>query len=192
MDEFVDFYEILQISPNAEFATIQRVYRMLASRYHPDNPDTGDTNRFVLLQQAYNVLSDAEQRAAYNEDYKVKRVQPIPVFERKEFLVGIEAETNRRLGILCLLYNQRRDDPNHPTVSIFDLESIMSIPREHLEFTSWYLREKGYIRRDDHGELMVTAEGVDYVEERRRDNPILQRLLKSPALSGNGQPGVDK
>jgi curved DNA-binding protein len=187
MDDFIDFYEILQISPNAEFATIQRVHRMLASRYHPDNPDTGDTDQFVLLQQAYRVLADAEQRAAYNEDYKLRRVQPIPVFERKEFLVGIEAEANRRLGILCLLYNQRHDDATHPSVSIFDLESIMSIPREHLEFTSWYLREKGYVRRDDHGELTVTAAGVDYVEERRRNNPILQRLLRAPAPPPDGR-----
>src|ERR1051325_459977 len=113
---FVDFYEVLQISPNAELTTIQRVYRMLASRYHPDNPATGDTDRFVLLQQAYEVLSDAEQRSTYNEEYKLQRVQPLPVFARKEFIVGIEAEGNRRLGILCLLYNRRRDDTNHPSM----------------------------------------------------------------------------
>ena len=32
---FVDYYELMQISPNAEIETIQRVYRMLAARYHP-------------------------------------------------------------------------------------------------------------------------------------------------------------
>ena len=37
-----DYYEFLQISPNAEPETIHRVYRFLAGRYHPDNPDTGD------------------------------------------------------------------------------------------------------------------------------------------------------
>ena len=36
MPEFIDYYELLQISSNAEPETIQRVYHMLAARYHPD------------------------------------------------------------------------------------------------------------------------------------------------------------
>ena len=184
-DDFVDYYEVLQINPNAELPTIQRVYRMLASRYHPDNPATGDTDRFLLLQSAYNVLTDPEQRAAYDAAHKLQRVQPIRVFEMKEFVVGVDAEINRRLGMLCLLYNRRRGDADRPGLSLFDLELMMAIPREHLEFTAWYLREKGYIRRDDHSELLITAEGIDYVEKRQQDNVILQRLLKAPAVEGD-------
>ena len=180
MDEFIDYYEVLQISPKAEVATIQRVYRMLAARYHPDNPATGNTDKFVLLQRAYSALADPEQRAAYDANYQSLRIQPIPVFEMKEFVIGIEAETNRRLGMLCLLYNRRRDDPDCQSLSVFELERMMLIPREHLEFTAWYLREKGYIRRDDHSELLITAEGVDYVEEHQAGNPILRHLLKAP------------
>jgi curved DNA-binding protein len=180
-DNFVDYYEALQISPNAEASTIQRVYRMLAGRYHPDNPATGDADRFVLLQAAYRVLTDPAQRAAYDAAHKLQRVRPVPIFEMKEFVVGIEAETNRRLGLLCLLYNRRRSDADRPGLSVFDLESMMSIPREHLEFTAWYLREKGLIRRDDQSELMITAEGIDYVEKCQQGNPLLRRLLKAPA-----------
>lgn len=180
MDEFIDYYEVLQISPKAELATIQRVYRMLAARYHPDNPATGNTDKFVLLQRAYSTLADPERRAAYDADYQSLRVQPIPAFTMKEFVVGIEAETNRRLGMLCLLYNRRRDDPECQSLSVFEFERMMSVPREHLEFTVWYLREKGYIRRDDHSELLITAEGVDYVEKHQAENPILRHLLKAP------------
>jgi len=64
-----DYYEFLQISPNAEPATISRVYRFLASRFHPDIPETGDAEKFVLLKQAYDVLSDPERRAGYNATY---------------------------------------------------------------------------------------------------------------------------
>lgn len=181
-DDFVDYYEVLQISPNAELSTIQRVYRMLASRYHPDNPATGDTDRFLLLQSAYNVLADPEQRANYDEAYTRERAQPNPVFEMKEFAVGVDAEMNRRLGMLSLLYNRRRSEPERPGLSLFDLELMMSIPREHLEFTAWYLREKGYVRRDDRSELTITAEGIDYVEKRQQDSPLLRRLLKAPAI----------
>ncbi|HPU71842.1 MAG TPA: DnaJ domain-containing protein, partial [Bryobacteraceae bacterium] len=108
MDDFVDYYELLQISQNAELQTIQRVYRMLAARYHPDNPETGDIDKFVLLKQAYDVLSDPERRAEYDKEWLQHNTQPMPIFEMKEFVVGIDAEMNRRLGALCLLYNRRR------------------------------------------------------------------------------------
>ena len=42
-----DYYEFLQISPNAEPATIHRVYRFLAGRLHPDIPGTGDAEKFL-------------------------------------------------------------------------------------------------------------------------------------------------
>ena len=61
-----DYYEFLQISPNAEFDTIHRVHRFLALRFHPDNPETCDTDKFHLLQQAYEVLSDEARRAEYD------------------------------------------------------------------------------------------------------------------------------
>ena len=47
-DKPADYYEVLQISSNAEPETIQRIFRMLAQRYHPDNKDTGDDRRFRL------------------------------------------------------------------------------------------------------------------------------------------------
>ena len=54
----VDYYEFLQISPNADAETIHRVYRFLAARLHPDNSETGHEENFRLLKIAYDVLSD--------------------------------------------------------------------------------------------------------------------------------------
>ena len=54
----VDYYEFLQISPNADLETIHRVYRFLAARLHPDNPGSGDSEQFRLLKAAHDVLSE--------------------------------------------------------------------------------------------------------------------------------------
>jgi len=50
-----DYYEFLQISPNAEGETIQRVYRFLATRLHPDNPETY-LHLFSAIQHADGVF----------------------------------------------------------------------------------------------------------------------------------------
>ena len=47
-----DYYEFLQISPNADAETIHRVYRFLAARLHPDNSETGHEENFRLLKGA--------------------------------------------------------------------------------------------------------------------------------------------
>jgi curved DNA-binding protein len=180
MDDFINYYEVMQISTNAELSTIQRVYRMLAARYHPDNPETGDTDKFVLLQQAYAVLSDPVERATYNEALEHQNTQPLPVFELKDFVVGVDAEVNRRLGALCLLYNRRRANPDAAGLSLLDLESKMSMPREHLEFTVWYLRDKKLARRDETtNDIAITSEGVDFVESNLPSNRIVYKLLKA-------------
>jgi curved DNA-binding protein len=180
VEEFVDYYELMQISPKAELPTIQRVYRMLAARYHPDNPETGDTDKFVLLQKAYEILCDPAQREAYDQALTQQSAQPLPVFEMKEFVVGIDAEMNRRLGALCLLYNRRKASADHPGLSVFDLETKMQIPREHLEFTVWYLKEKNLVCRDeDTSEILISSEGVDFVEQNLPASRIVYKLLKS-------------
>src|SRR5713226_3275143 len=94
--EFVDYYELLQISPNAEVETVQRVFKMLATRYHPDNPETGDVDKFVLLNKAHETLSDPELRAAYDASYTARNTEPISLFELKEFAAGVDGEANRR------------------------------------------------------------------------------------------------
>ncbi len=198
MVQFVDYYDLLQISPTAEPATVQRVHRMLAARYHPDNPVTGDLDKFLLLQDAYRILSDPQSRAEYDAQLAVQGQQALPVFEAKEFVEGTEAEAHRRLGMLCLLYNRRRCMPDAPGLSVFDLETKMALPREHLDFAVWYLREKGLVRRDETtSEILITCAGVDFVEQNQQANRIVMKLLKparfedawpEQAISSSGTP----
>lgn len=178
-DQFIDYYELMQISPNAEPATVERVYRMLAARYHPDNAQTGDENKFVRLTEAYEILSDPERRKAYDGVYRAKREQPLAVFGLKDFELGIDGENNRRMGVLCLLYHRRRTEPEHPGCSVLELERMMSFAREHLLFTIWYLKDKGLILQNETSDYVITGAGVDYVEANLPSNKILYKLLKA-------------
>jgi curved DNA-binding protein CbpA len=182
-DTFVDHYEVMQISPNAEPETIHRVFRMLATKLHPDNPETGSLDSFIVLNRAYEVLSDPEQRTAYDADYAAKRCEPLKIFDTRDFAMGLDGEPNRRLGILCLLYGRRRADADNPGVSLLELESLMGTPREHLLFASWYLREKQLVRLDERSSLLITAEGVDFVEKNLTSNTVIYRLLKEATKS---------
>lgn len=177
---FVDYYEVLQISPNAEAETIHRVFRLLATRYHPDNPETGDAPRFMQLKQAYEVLKDPEQRAAYDYRRDEHRAEPLPVFQLRDFLEGTEGEANRRIGILCLLYHKRRMDPEQPGLSLLQLEGLMAFPREHLCFAIWYLLEKKLIRFNENSEYEITGEGTEYAESHSPKHADLQKLLSAP------------
>ena len=186
--QFVDFYELMQISPSAETETIQRVYRLLVTRYHPDNPHTGDVEKFMLLRAAYETLSDPVRRAAYDTQYRLAGTEPVKVFELKEFLVGIDAEVNRRLGILSLLYNRRRTNPDKPGISLLEFEKLMAIPREHLVFTVWYLKQKRLLTTENSADFEVTADGVEFVESSLPSNRLLRRLLHAADEPDAGSP----
>ena len=62
-----DFYEVLGLTRNASADEIKRAYRKLAMEYHPDRNASGDaTERFKEINHAYEVLSDADKRVAYD------------------------------------------------------------------------------------------------------------------------------
>src|SRR5258708_19653848 len=64
--EIPDYYELLEISPQATQDTIHRVYRYMAARYHPDNLGTGNLEKFTQLTSAYKVLSEPNRRSEYD------------------------------------------------------------------------------------------------------------------------------
>lgn len=184
--DFVDYYELMQISPNAELETIHRVYKMLATRFHPDNPQTGDAERFMLLNEAYETLTSPERRADYDILYHARRLEPLSVFNLREFALGIDGESNRRMGLLCLLYSRRRSNPEAAGMSLLEFENLMSFAREHLMFTLWYLKEKGLVRQAEGSDYVITSAGVDWVEEHLPRNKVLYHLLKA-AESGKAR-----
>jgi len=183
----VDYYEFLQISPNADADTIHRVFRFLASRLHPDNPESGDAEMFHLLKVAYDVLSNPTARADYDAKRKAEPDTQNPFSEQVDFMDSLDGELNRRLAVLAVLYYRRRTNPHMPDVGLGEIESRMGFPRDYLDFTIWYLTKKGYVTKGDNAQLALTADGVDFIESQRANLPVLNKLL----TSGAGQPTVE-
>ena len=175
----VNYYDLLQINPQAEIETIDRVYRILAGRYHPDNKQTGDPDRFRMLTEAYEVLRDPARRSEYNRQFEVSPAGPLPVFLGKEFADGIDSEAKIRIGVLCLLYTKRRANPDFAALSLLDMENIMGFPRERLLFALWYLRAKRYVVQDDRSSFIISADGVDYLESQLPTNQILHKIFRA-------------
>ena len=174
-DEIPDYYELLQVSASAELETIHRVYRLLAQRYHPDNQETGNPSRFREISEAYSVLSNPEERARYDiihEQQKQERWRLVSTGGDADN--DFQMEQRVRLTVLEVLYTKRRMEPREPAVYTLDLEGMIGRPREHLEFTIWYLGQKKFVTRDDNSRLIITPDGVEYLEANYQTNTRLR------------------
>ena len=74
-----DHYSRLSVSPAATADLIKTAYRKKAAQYHPDkNPSPEAISRFREIQEAYEVLSDAQRRKAY-DDYRQRSLIEDPL-----------------------------------------------------------------------------------------------------------------
>jgi curved DNA-binding protein CbpA len=174
---FVDYYEILEISPNANAGTIDRMFRYLAQRYHPDNKETGDRARFDAIMEAHDTLSDAVKRAQYDIQHKNHTGIRWKLAKEASDSKGIERDVDIQNKLLSVLYVKRRQSISEPGVGSLDLERMLGCPAEHLDFHIWYLKEKGWIKKTEDGMLAITVEGVDYA------NSTHQRAAASKMLT---------
>lgn len=181
-----DLYEVLMVNPRADFETIHRVYRLQAQRFHPDNGETGDADHFRRLTQAYAVLGNPERRAAYDLSRRGIHEARVRLFTRESGVSGTHAELRKRHGVLAALYRRRFLDPAQPSLTIFDLEDVLEVPREHLEFTLWYLKERGFLQKTDNSRFQITVQGVDEFERLETESLPHDRLLEAPQPVGAG------
>ena len=183
-----DYYEILQLNPNAEQLVITKVYRLLAAYYHPDNKQSGNEEKFKQVLEAYEVLSDPAKRSRYDLSYPEKgktrpgdsshreaRSNVSPEIEQLRAKYkdqspnspdrnGGMSERELRKALLLALYDVRRNNPGRPHLSMLVLAELLGCGIDDLEFSNWYLKEKGYIRISESADFSITIAGVDFVE----------------------------
>src|SRR5258708_12987700 len=176
--EIPDYYELLEVSPQASEETIHRVYRYMAARYHPDNLGTGNLEKFTQLTSAYKVLAEPNRRSEYDAQRATR--QPTirnPMSSTVDFMDQGEGDLNRRLAILAILYYRRRMYPNSPEVSLPEIEDRMGFPRDYLDFTTWYLAKNRYITPADNSDFTLTVDGLTFTETQLATLPLVNNLL---------------
>ena len=189
---FVDHYEVLQLSPRATSETIERVYRLLAKRYHPDNQETGNLERFAEVREAFEVLSNSDRRAAYDVKHDEMQAIQWKVFNQESAEEGRGEDRRIIHAILSILYVERRRDPLRGGLGMVFIERTLGVPEEHLKFPLWYMKQHGWIETLDTGQVAITIEGIDRLadkdlalrEDRLLDESSLGRSSHSDSPAG--------
>ncbi|HVO67838.1 MAG TPA: DnaJ domain-containing protein [Syntrophales bacterium] len=70
--DWKDYYGILQVIPGAEPEVIEGAYKKLASKYHPDNKNTGNDDKFMLIHEAHEILSNPAKKKEYDNAYQYR------------------------------------------------------------------------------------------------------------------------
>jgi curved DNA-binding protein len=179
--KFQDHYAILGIEPGSDAAAVQAAYTRLSEKFRPDNPQTGDPEKFEAVNNAFEVLSDPDLRTAFD---RLKGVaEPKPQFSGRAFFDALKHGGDLRAAILCILYDRRRTQPVKPGLSIRNLEGMLTTTTDDLNFALWYLKQRVLVANDDKSSLQITVQGMDHLES---NPPVADNVLpfiKTEALS---------
>lgn len=161
---FVDFYRVLNVSPDCDPKALEAAYRHLAKLYHPDHPETADTELFSSVIGAYRVLRSQELRLQYDEIYSRETGYIFSEInesdsDAKDALTDAESHSQ----ILLLLYKRRREFPKEPGLGHHTLMESIQCSDQNFDFHIWYLKEKGFVGVTENGTFAITIEGVDHV-----------------------------
>jgi len=179
-----DYYQVLQVSRQADTDTIRRIFHVLAQRYHPDNRETGNQDKFRQVVEANAILCDPEKRAAHDVFLASEDKLRYKIFDSLQSTEGVPAEIRKRQGILQLLYAKRLTDAHRPAMRAREFADMLDCPLEHLEFALWMLREQRLISRSDNNHFEITWQGVQTFEAEQSDYARKSRAaLPAPAES---------
>jgi hypothetical protein len=186
--KFQDHYSILGVEPRADSEMIQTAYSRMAQKYHPNNPDTGNVDKFDAVNQAYEVLSDPSLRIEFD---KVKGIDPDagnPKFTGLVFFDALRQSSLLRAAILCLLYDRRRMKPFKASLSMRHVEGMIQADTEDLNFALWYLKQRALVASDDKSSLQITVEGMDYLEKNQPTAQDVLPLIKEDSVATSPEP----
>lgn len=181
--KFQDHYKVLDINPKSDSETIAQAYGRLAKKYHPRNAETGDQAKFDAVNLAYEVLSDPALRAEFDKLKTGGEEKTEFNFSGLDFFTALGRETALRATLLCVLYDRRRLKPFTPGLSMRRVENMLDTTSEGLNFALWYLKQRNLVTSDDKSNLLITVEGMDYLETNPPTPEMVMPLIKAGGLA---------
>lgn len=186
---FVDYYKILQVSPNCDARALETAYRLLAKQYHPDHTETADVTKFNEVVEAYKAIRNPDQRAQYDILYTLKTGFDFSAADEigDEEYASNDADAHAKM--LLFLYKKRRENAQDAGVGRYYVQKLLNCSDSHFEFHLWYLKAKNLIEITEHGTLAITIDGVDHVistsQSIMREKLLIGRTIvpESPAPS---------
>jgi hypothetical protein len=113
----------------------------------------------------------------------VPEEQAEPKFSGLEFFAALGHGTALRAALLCLLYDRRRSKPFTPGLTMRNVESILESTPEGLSFALWYLKQRNLVTSDDKSNLMISVEGMDFLESKPPAPETILPLFKPTGLA---------
>ncbi|MDA1314882.1 MAG: DnaJ domain-containing protein [Acidobacteria bacterium] len=162
--QFIDYYDLLCISAKANAELVETAVRAQLRRYSPQNEQTADATKFELVKKAYLTLSNPRSRISYDAEYKRRTGGIRSDSHRSVTPEAMRDEIRKRHTILTVLYERMLKKPQDADLTGKEISAGVGLSFERLEFPLWFLREKGLICRTDVGDLRITAEGVEWLE----------------------------
>jgi curved DNA-binding protein CbpA len=175
--KFQDHYIVLGVEPNADSAAIQAAYAKLTEKH------AGDKGKLDTLTQAFEVLSDPALRESFDQVKGVDKEGGNPKFSGAEFFDALEQSAGLRAAVLCILYDRMRVKSFKPSLSMRNLEGMLHVKGEALNFGLWYLKKRGFVFNDDKSSLAITVEGMDYLEQNRPSADVVMHFIKPESLA---------
>jgi hypothetical protein len=181
--KFQDHYKVLEIEPKSNLDTIHQAYGKLVEKYHPRNALTGDQEKFSAINLAYEVLCDPGLRDSFDKLKGLGEDKAEFKFSGLEFFAALGHETALRAALLCLLYDRRRLKPFTPGLAMRRVEAMLETTPEGLNFALWYLKQRSLVTNDDKSNLMITVEGMDYLETNPPTPTMVMPLIRAVGLA---------
>lgn len=175
--KFQDHYAVLGVARKAGGEEIHRAYSALAAKHHPRTGAHPDPEKYEAVTRAYEVLSNPELRRSFDALLPKEEDGP-PRLSPRDFYESVTTEHKRRTAILAVLYERRRKNPGSPGMPVRVIEAMVRFPAEPMFFSLWYLKQRGWVALDDKSCPVITAEGMDVLEQNPPAPEELAALLK--------------
>lgn len=178
--KFQDHYKILGIDAKATLDVVQMAFNALKNVYDPTFGTEPDRQKLEEITLALEVLSDPVSRKMFDSVRGGDDDREIS-FSGMEFFSSLPVERDRRMTMLCILYDVRRQNPRVPVVTMRQFEKIVTMTEDQIQMCLWYLKTLGLISVDDKSKMQITAQGMEFLEENPPDPKLIWPHLKNPS-----------